>query len=163
MISNELERLAELYRDGALTAEEFEAAKRKILSADAPAAANTDQIFGIAPQLWYTIMHLSQVVWWMGGIFVAVVMWWISRDKSAMADRHGRVIINWNLSFLIYQLVSFVLTAVYIGLPMSLILVALSVVFPIIGAVRASEGRLWPYPLSIEFFSTAAEPQAEKI
>jgi uncharacterized Tic20 family protein len=164
MISNELERLTELHREGALTAEEFEAAKRKVLNDAGPVSGTTGELFGVTPQVWCTVMHLTLVIWWSGlGVFAAVVMWLISREKSRMADRHGRAIVNWLLSKMIYFLISFFLTFLIIGIPMLWILAAVSVIFPIIGAVRASEGRFWPYPLSIEFFSTGVEQQAESI
>jgi hypothetical protein len=69
--------------------------------------------------------------------------------------------VNWYISFLIYSVISGILLVVLIGWPMGLILGVLSMVFPIIGALRASEGRIWPYPLSIQFFSTRVEPRAE--
>jgi uncharacterized Tic20 family protein len=164
MISNELERLTELHREGALTAEEFEAAKRKVLDSSGPVSGTADELFGVSPRVWCTVMHMALVVWWMGGlgVFVSVVMWLISREKSQMADRHGRVVVNWLLSKMVYSLISFFLTFLLIGIPMLWILAALSLIFPIFGALRASEGRLWPYPLSIEFFSTAGEQQPEK-
>ncbi|MFM7036133.1 MAG: DUF4870 domain-containing protein [Planctomycetaceae bacterium] len=164
MISNELERLTELHREGALTADEFEAAKKKVLDSAGPVSGMADEIYGVSPKVWCTVMHMAAMVWWMGGlgVFTAVVMWLISREKSQMADRHGRVVVNWLLSEMVYSLISFFLTFLLIGIPMLWLLAAVSVIFPVIGAVRASEGRLWPYPLSIEFFSTAGEQQAEK-
>ncbi|MFM7057748.1 MAG: DUF4870 domain-containing protein [Planctomycetota bacterium] len=163
MFSNELERLTELYREGALTEEEFATAKQKVLNSEVSAKGSTDTIFGVEPKVWCILMHLTQVVWWMGGVVVGIAMWLLSRDKSVMADRHGRVIVNWYISFLIYSVISAILLVVLIGWPMGLVLGVLSVVFPIIGAWKASEGRVWRYPLSIEFFSTAIEPRAEQL
>ncbi|MGV2334163.1 MAG UNVERIFIED_CONTAM: DUF4870 domain-containing protein [Planctomycetaceae bacterium] len=81
-------------------------------------------------------MHMALVVWWTGGlgVFVSVVMWLISREKSQMADRHGRVVVNWLLSEMVYSLISFFLTFLLIGIPMLWILAALSLIFPIFGA-----------------------------
>jgi hypothetical protein len=165
MISNELERLAELRNEGALTEEEFELAKKRVLNSTAPEAANATQIFGFSPVNWITLMHLSPLLWWVGGLGVAVpvVMWLLSRDQSRQADRHGRVIVNWLLSMLVYSVVCLPLTLIFIGIPMLVALGVMSFVLPIIGAVRASEGRLWPYPLSIEFFSTASESESETL
>ena len=39
-----------------------------------------------------------------------------------------------------------------IGILMFIVLGALHVIFPIIGALQASSGKLWRYPLSINFF-----------
>jgi hypothetical protein len=154
MISNELERLAELRNEGVLTAEEFDAAKKKILNSGPANSASTGLIFGVTPQNWTVLMHLSPLLWWAGvGIAAPVVMWLISRDQSRLADRHGRVIVNWILSLIVYLFISGALAFIVIGIPIGIVLGLMSLIFPVIGAVRASEGRLWPYPLSIEFFS----------
>jgi uncharacterized Tic20 family protein len=44
-----------------------------------------------------------------------------------------------------------VLCFVLIGFPLLFAVLILSIVFPIIGAVKAANGELWPYPLSIAF------------
>jgi hypothetical protein len=41
---------------------------------------------------------------------------------------------------------------VIIGIPLSMALVAVGIVFPIVGAVKANNGEVWPYPCSIGFF-----------
>lgn len=58
---------------------------------------------------------------------------------------------NWLISFVIYFIASFLLTCVLIGFPMVVALVIVSVVFPIVGGIKASNGEVWPYPLSIRF------------
>ncbi|MEY3459264.1 MAG: hypothetical protein RL215_2421 [Planctomycetota bacterium] len=163
MISNELERLVELRNEGALTDEEFELAKKRVLASADIDAEKATQIFGFTPINWITLMHLSPLLWWAGGLGVAVpvVMWLLSRDQSRQADRHGRVVVNWLLSLLVYGVVCVPLVFIGIGIPMGAVLGLLSLALPIVGAVRASEGRLWPYPLSIEFFSTSPEPESE--
>jgi len=39
---------------------------------------------------------------------------------------------------------------------MIVVLGALTVIFPIIGAMKCNEGTLWKYPLSIKFFDPDA-------
>jgi len=41
---------------------------------------------------------------------------------------------------------------VIIGIPLFMALVAVGIVFPIVGAVKANNGEVWPYPCSIAFF-----------
>jgi uncharacterized protein len=41
----------------------------------------------------------------------------------------------------------------FIGLPMLLTLIVVAIVFPIIGAIKANDGEVWKYPLSIPFFT----------
>lgn len=104
------------------------------------------------------LMHLSQLLIFAGGIGIAapVVMWAVSKDDSRAANRHGLVILNWYISALIYGLVAGALCFIVIGIFIVPVLAALTVIFPIIGAMKCNEGTLWKYPLSIQFFDPDA-------
>ena len=110
-------------------------------------------------------LHLSQLLGLVvpfGGIAVPIVLWQINKDKMPALDAHGKMIVNWMLSSLVYGLIGFVLLAVFIflmGLFSFFFVVVLgfvalgimSIVFPIIGAIKANNGELWEYPLTIKF------------
>lgn len=61
------------------------------------------------------------------------------------------MVVNWLISSLIYALVAGLLTMVLIGIPLLIALYVCGLVFPIIGGIRANNGELWKYPLTIEF------------
>ncbi len=65
-------------------------------------------------------------------------MWALNKDNSPAVDAHGKVIINWILSLLVYGVICFILTFVLIGALGFMILAALGIIFPIIGAVKAN-------------------------
>ncbi len=114
-------------------------------------------VCGLEPKMWNTLMHLSQLLTWtVLGIVAPIIMWVVSKDESRDANRHGLMILNWLLSSLIYGLISGILCLVAIGIPMLFVLIALNVIFPIIGAIQASSGKLWEYPLTIRFFNPDA-------
>ena len=100
------------------------------------------------------LMHLSQLLIFAGGIGFAapILMWAISKDESREADRHGLMIINWLLSVLAYLIVGGILSIVLIGVPMVIALCVVTIVFPIVGAIKASRDEFWSYPLTITFF-----------
>jgi uncharacterized protein len=162
MISDEIERLIQLRNSGALSEDEFQQAKLRVLSGQPqpvfsqPAggtAAPSGLICGLDPRLWCTLMHASQLLTWTGvGIVAPLVMWIIGKNESKEANRHGLVILNWMLSSIVYAVVSVVLSFFVIGIPMLFVLGALHVIFPIIGTLQASSGKLWRYPFSINFF-----------
>ena len=168
MLSEELERLQKLRNAGTLSEAEFQLAKQRLLQtpqanpfASQQHGAQVQQsgrIHGLEERTWCMLMHLSQLLIFAGGIGGAapIVMWAISKDDSREANRHGLTILNWYVSALIYGLVSGVLCFVVIGIPMAVVLAALTVIFPIIGAVKCNQGILWKYPLSIEFFDPDA-------
>lgn len=164
MLTDELERLRKLRDAGTLSEAEFQLAKQRLLQnpqsdpaasqQHSPPMPQAGRIYGLEEQTWCMLMHLSQLLVFAGGIggAVPIVMWAISKDDSREANRHGLTILNWYVSALIYGLVCGVLCFVVIGIPMALVLAALTVIFPIIGAVKCNQGILWRYPLSIQFF-----------
>ena len=88
----------------------------------------------------------------LGGLVAPIIMWAIAKDKNAQVDRHGRIVLNWIISCIIYLVIAFILCFVLIGFVILPVLVVLDIVFPIIGAVKANDGTAWKYPLSIPFF-----------
>jgi uncharacterized Tic20 family protein len=104
---------------------------------------------------WAIILHLSVLsglIVPMAGLIVPVVIFILKKDQLPGLAPHGHVVFNWLISVLIYAVISIVLLIVGIGALLLAILAVLSLLFPIIGAVKASEGQVWPYPLSIRFF-----------
>lgn len=76
----------------------------------------------------------------------------MKKDEIPNLDAHRKVVVNWIISAIIYIAISSLLFLVFIGIPMILIMSVLMVVFPIIGGLKAGNGELWPYPMSIPFF-----------
>ena len=100
------------------------------------------------------LMHLSVfagMIIPMGGIVLPLVMWLTNKEKSDLIDAHGKNIMNWMISSFIYAIASVILMIVGIGFLMIIALVILSLIFTIMGAVKASNGEVFKYPLAIEF------------
>lgn len=105
---------------------------------------------------WATFLHLSLLAGFLlpgAGFILPIVLWQLKKDELPGIDAHGKVVVNWLISALIYGAVFGLLCFVLIGFPLLGILGVVSIIFPIIGAMRANEGVLWPYPLSIRIFS----------
>ncbi len=99
-------------------------------------------------------LHLSQLlnaVLPPAGIVVPIILWQIKKDEMPALDAHGKMVVNWLISSLIYFVVSLVLTIVLIGILGLVALGIMSIVFPIIGGIKANNGELWEYPLTIKF------------
>lgn len=73
-------------------------------------------------------------------------------SEDALTKKHAKVVLNWQFSLIIYSIISAILMIVLIGFIGFVVLGILNTVFSIIGAVRASEGKVWKYPMSIRFF-----------
>ena len=68
-----------------------------------------------------------------------------------MVDEHGKEVINFQLSITIWIIISGLLIILLVGIPMLIVLVILQVVLVIIGALKADNGQLYKYPMTIRF------------
>ena len=99
-------------------------------------------------------LHLSQLLNFVipfAGVIAPIVIWQMKKDEIPALDAHGKMIVNWMISALIYSAVSLVLAIVLVGFLGFIALTVVGVAFPIIGAIKANNGELWEYPLTIKF------------
>jgi uncharacterized protein len=152
-LSDELERLHELHERGALSDDEYTVAKAAVIRAERAEGGNAPTEQDV--QQWSILLHLSQLLAYVippVGLAIPLVIWQYKKYEMPEIDSHGKIVANWIVSALIYTVVSGILCAVLIGIPFLLAVLVLSIVYPIIGAVKASHGEVWRYPLSINFF-----------
>ena len=119
------------------------------------AVSADNPLFGMRPNTYCMLIHLSQFSTFivpLFGIIVPILLWLLNKDKNPMVDQHGKIVLNWMLSVIIYTIASILLTIVVIGIIPLIALVITGIVFPIIGAIKANDGIVWKYPLSIPFF-----------
>ncbi|MCO4292558.1 DUF4870 domain-containing protein [Solitalea sp. MAHUQ-68] len=98
--------------------------------------------------------HLSQLahfVFPFGGLLVPIVLWQIKKDEILNLESHAKEIINFQISFSIYAIVAGILIILLIGLGFLLIIGLITVIVPVIGAVKAANGEFFKYPLTIQF------------
>lgn len=103
---------------------------------------------------WAALTHasaLSTFIIGVGFIVGPLVMWLIKKDEMPFVDEAGKEALNFNLSWLIWALISFVLWLVIIGILISIVLGIAWVVLTIVAAVKASNGEHYRYPLTIRF------------
>ena len=86
-----------------------------------------------------------------GNIIVPLVLWLIKKDSSPFIDLNGRESLNFQLSMLIYTLISAALMLVVIGFFLLAALWIFNLVIVIIAGVRAESGAQFRYPLTIRF------------
>ncbi len=163
-IATEIQRLHELHQSGALSAEEFAQAKSQLLASSARDDAVIDafedrltdpRTLREQTKLWAMLLHLSCLAGYaipLGGFIVPIVIWQLKKDELPELDEHGKNAANWIISHLIWVVASTLLAFIWIGIPMLLVLVVLAAVFPIVAAIKASNGEVWPYPMTISFF-----------
>jgi uncharacterized Tic20 family protein len=157
-IADELQKLQQLHQSGAISDDEFAKAKATLLGR--PASAGPGSFLGIGAgehpaRQWAMFLHLSQLANFLvppAGLVLPIVIWQMKKAELPEIDAHGKIVANWIISALIYFAVCIPLAFIVIGYVLMPILGALGVIFPVIGALKANNGELWKYPLSISFF-----------
>lgn len=75
----------------------------------------------------------------------------VKKKELPEIDIHGKIVMNWMISEILYFVISAILAIFLIGIPILLILFLFSIIFPIIGGIKANDGKIWRYPFSIQF------------
>jgi len=106
------------------------------------------------------LIHLSPILgnFIFGGFanfLFPLIMWIVRRNDHVFIDETGKEVVNFQLSLLIYYLLGLAFAFMTFGLgllvfiPAWLILSGLTIVFAIIGAIKASNGEIYRYPLNL--------------
>ena len=97
---------------------------------------------------WLTWLHLS-------GLFVLLVppliIWVLKKDEVPEMDKHGRDVMNFQISMWIYLFAASAMIFLAIGILILPLLGIFSTFVIIINTVRVTNGNSYKYPLSIRF------------
>lgn len=104
------------------------------------AASQDEKTLGI-------VMHVLCLIGF--PILGPLIIWLIKKDESAYLDAQGRELLNFQITYLIYAFASFLLIVFLIGIPLLFVVGIAMIVLTIIGIVRAAEGRVYRFPLTI--------------
>ena len=99
---------------------------------------------------WGILLHLSGLaglVFPFGNLIAPLVLWLIRKDRSTFLDDQGREVLNFQIAFSIYLILSAILIFVLVGFVLLPVIVITGLVLMIIAAVRANEGTWYRYPL----------------
>jgi uncharacterized Tic20 family protein len=170
-LTDELQKLQQLYQSGAINDDEYALAKARLLRESAqppleaqpapleaqpagrpsaPAPASVEE----QTRTWAMFLHLSVLAGCavpVAGLVVPIVIWQLKKDELPGIDAHGKVVVNWIISLVIYAAACVLLVFVIVGIFLLIALGVLAVVFPVVGAIKANNGEVWRYPLAIPF------------
>lgn len=170
----DLEKLGELLKKDIISEAEFNTEKDKILGKSSNGIVGN--LFGLNENTYCFLIHFSVLLGFVHlllGLVAPIVLWTLNRETNPTIDQHGRNVLNWVLSFTIYLFITIIiifpmnnfmqfpmshsfnlnaLPSLFTGIFPVTILMLLNILFILIGALKASTGQLWKYPLSIRFF-----------
>jgi uncharacterized protein len=101
---------------------------------------------------WGMLAHLSAFSGFLvplGGVIGPLVVWLIKRDQSAFVADQGKEALNFNISVLLAAIVCGVLVLVFIGILLGVALFIFWLTMTIIAGIKASEGVLYRYPVTL--------------
>ena len=103
---------------------------------------------------WATLSHLSAFVVFVGipPALGPLVMWLLRRDDP-YAEFHAKEALNFNISFMIYGALAALSIILLIGLILLPAVIVTWFVLVIKGALRASAGEYYRYPMTMRFVS----------
>jgi uncharacterized Tic20 family protein len=93
------------------------------------------------------IMHVLSLVGF--SLIGPLIVWLIKKDESAFIDKQGRELLNFQISIAIYAIICIPLCFILIGFPMLFAVGIASLILTIIGLIRATEGKIYRFPLTI--------------
>lgn len=103
------------------------------------------------------ITHLSQLVTLItgfGSLLIPLILWITQKEKIYQMDEHGKNIINFQLSLIVYFIICIPLILLFgLGLLGFIALGIVSIVYPILNAIKVSHGETPKYPLSFNFIN----------
>jgi uncharacterized Tic20 family protein len=93
------------------------------------------------------LCHLSVFV---GAPFLLpFIVWLLKRHEPDVVGAHAAEVLNFHLSYLLYTLCLVPLVFFWVGVPLVMLIAFAGLVLAVIGAVKASDGILYRYPLTI--------------
>lgn len=112
---------------------------------------------------WAMFAHLSALAGglvssWLGGIGVFIgplVIWLVKREEMPFVDDQGKEALNFNITFAAVAFLLFILGIVTLGigfiitLPLLIVVGVAWLVFTIIAAIQANEGKAYRYPVTV--------------
>ena len=105
-------------------------------------------------RLWGMLAHLSAFSMYLTGIGLflgPLIVYLAKKEKSPFVADQAKEALNFSISYLIYHIVAFFLWIVFIGIIISWSLVVFHVVFMIVAGIKAKDGVVYRYPLTLRF------------
>lgn len=116
-----------------------------VREAGQPAAPQRDR----ETNQWAMFIHFSILAGWIvpiGGLIVPILIWQMKKDELPGIVPHAHIVLNWIVTSLVYALICFILTFVLIGVLGFIALGIATIIFAVIGGIKANEGKVWEYP-----------------
>ncbi len=124
-------------------------------SSDITNTSEADTAISKDERNWALFAHIAAfgafVVPVAGSIVGPLIIWTLKKDEMPFLDFHGRESLNFQISMMIYMVISFILCIVLIGFFFLWLVPVIDFIFVVIAAIKASDGQYYRYPFTIRF------------
>lgn len=104
--------------------------------------------------MWSMLCHLSSLSGFVvpfGNLIGPIVIWAIKKNEMPSVDAHGKESINFQITVTIASIIAAILCFVLIGFVLLPIILIGWVILTVIAGIKANDGELYRYPLTIRF------------
>lgn len=88
-----------------------------------------------------------------GHLIIPGIIWVLKHEEDLFIDEHGKESLNFQLSLTIYVAISILLTVIWVGFIVLVLIPIFDVIFVVKAALQAKDGQSYRYPLTIRLFS----------
>jgi uncharacterized protein len=106
---------------------------------------------------WVILCHLTALALFLGipfgNVIGPLIVWLLKRPASAEVDAHGKEAVNFQISMSIYTILAGLSLFTCVGVVLLPLVLLANLVLIIVGSVKASNGELYHYPVTIRLIS----------
>ncbi|MFT3679969.1 MAG: DUF4870 domain-containing protein [Ferruginibacter sp.] len=95
-----------------------------------------------------TMGILAHILTLIGGFVAPLIIYLIKKDESAYVREHAKESLNFQITVFI---ICIVLTITIIGILLVWVVLLISLIFVILATIKASEGKMYKYPINFRF------------
>jgi uncharacterized Tic20 family protein len=101
---------------------------------------------------WAMFLHFSILASWaipIAGLVIPIIIWQLKKDELPGIVPHAHIVLNWIVTSIVYAVICMVLMLVVIGFLGFIALGIVTVIYAIVGGLKANDGEVWEYPGTI--------------
>ena len=110
-----------------------------------PQAAPSAPLNQTEDRQWASFAHLGGIV----GFLPSLIIWLVFKDRGAFTNTEAKEALNFQITMAIVYIIGSILTVIVIGPLISLAAAIVSVIFSIMGFLKAKDGITYRYPFAL--------------
>ena len=112
---------------------------------ETPAPAAASPLTPAEDKQWASFAHLGGII----GFLPALIIWLVFKDRGAFTNTESKEALNFQITVLMGYVVSGILTFLFIGVLLWAAVGVVSIIFSILGFMKAKDGTAYRYPFAL--------------